>query len=274
MSKMTKNALSALAATSLVLGGAAPMVAWADGGEAPATGAGAGEATAVEATTATTAATRVTSAAVTGQFAFAQGETTDNQCLSELFRKASAVLCGATIDQQTVRSASLALGRVAVGGDVNCAFSAALDDERFGDPVKATMGCSCAGDPIDGAAHGNAEVTGASVRAIVDAAAPVAGANTIVFTASDGYEVALPLFYVLQRPSLLVYEVNGADVADVMGGANQLWLGSTSAREFIRDVVEIRIEVRDEAPEAPNLVSAAALSGHTPHISLSEGSSL
>lgn len=272
MSKVTKNALSALAATSLVLGSAAPMVAWADGTEAPATDASAGEATAVEAT-ATTVATRVTPASVVGQFGFAQGVPTDNQCLSEMFRKASAALCGATLDQQAVRSASLALGRVAVGGDVGCAFSAALDDERFGDPVKATMGCSCAGDPIDGAAHGNAEVTGASVRAIVDAADPADGANTIVFTASDGYEVALPLFYVLQRPSMLVYEVNGTDVAEVMGGANQLWLGSTSAREFIRDVVEISIEVRDEAPEAPNLVSAAALAGHTPHVSFSEGSS-
>ena len=94
-------------------------------------------------------------------------------------------------------------------------------------------------------------MTGVTVASLLAAAAPLEGVNTVVFTSADGYEVALPLSYVAQRHSLIVFEVNGAPIGDSVGGANQLWLGSTSARYFARDIVSVGFEARDVVPAAP-----------------------
>lgn len=73
-------------------------------------------------------------------------------------------------------------------------------------------------------------------------------------------EVTLPLSYVTQRRSLIVFSVNGAPLADSVGGSNQLWLGSTSARYFARDIVSISFEARaeDDVPCAPGAVGEMA----------------
>ena len=130
----------------------------------------------------------------------------------------------------------------------------------------AVLGCSCAGNPADGIASVNAEVTGVAVTELLRHADPVAEANTIVFASADGYEVALPLSYVLQHYCPIVFDVNGSPIAESMGGVNQLWLGSTSARYFARDIVSITVEVRDEAPAAPGAGDAADASANLPNV--------
>ena len=97
-------------------------------------------------------------------------------------------------------------------------------------------------------------------------ASPIEGANTITFTSRDGYQVALPLQYVLQRYSLIVTTVNGEAAADAVGCANQLWLGGTSARSFARDVVSISITRETEPPAAPGSGTGAA-----PNVGIMEG---
>ena len=127
-----------------------------------------------------------------------------------------------------------------------------VDDEMMDEATETlVLGCSCAGNPADGAASVNAEVTGIALGTLLAAAEPSADANTIVFTSADGYEVALPLYYVEQRYCPIVFDVNGSPLIESVGGANQLWLGSTSARYFARDIVKIELEERETPPPAP-----------------------
>ena len=46
-------------------------------------------------------------------------------------------------------------------------------------------------------------------------------------------------------------DVNGSPIAQSAGGTNQLWLGSTSARYFARDITGITLEKRQTPPPAP-----------------------
>lgn len=46
-------------------------------------------------------------------------------------------------------------------------------------------------------------------------------------------------------------DVNGSPIAESAGGTNQLWLGSTSARYFARDITGITLEKRQTPPPAP-----------------------
>ena len=88
------------------------------------------------------------------------------------------------------------------------------------------MGCTCLGNPVDGNATANAEVTGLPIRELMNMVEPDEGVNTIVFVSADGDQVALPYAYVVQRRSALVFAVNGAPLAESVGGVNQLWLAS------------------------------------------------
>ena len=61
-----------------------------------------------------------------------------------------------------------------------------------------------------------------------------------------------------------------------MGGTNQLWLGSTSARYFTRDVVEIRVSCEDEAniPPIPGTPEAGDSRTNLPNVGVLNGQSL
>ena len=97
-------------------------------------------------------------------------------------------------------------------------------------------------------------------------AQPDENANTIVFTSADGYEVALPLSYVQMRYCPVVFDVNGAPLAESVGGTNQLWLGSTSANYFARDVVAITLEERETPPPSPTSDEAREAYANLPNV--------
>ena len=152
-------------------------------------------------------------------------------------------------------------------GDVSHAFTASVDDFVKKAPVQKVMGCTCSGNPADGRTSANAEVGGFQLAALINEADPLEGANTITFTSADGYEVALPLKYVTQRYCLVVTTVNGEDAAQAIGCANQLWLGSTAARAYARDVVAISITKEAEPPAAPG----ASPDANVPNVGVTKG---
>ena len=100
---------------------------------------------------------------------------------------------------------------------------------------------------------------------------PDEGVNTMVLVSADGYEVALPYTYVVQRRSSIVFAVNGAPLAESVGGSNQLWLGSTPASYFARDIVEIRLEDRQTPPPSPSSAEARAAYQNLPNIGVLYG---
>ncbi len=95
--------------------------------------------------------------------------------------------------------------------------------------------------------------------------------NTVVFGSADGYEVALPLDYVFNRYAPIVFDVNGAPLAESMGGVNQLWLGSTSARYFARDIVSITLESRQTPPPKPGSAEAEDAYANLPNVGVFYG---
>ena len=76
-------------------------------------------------------------------------------------------------------------------------------------------------------------------------------ANTVVLTAADGRVQALPLQPLLERGAILVDHVNGEPINHSFGGYNQLMVPGLPARYFIRDIVAIDFEERDNPPLLP-----------------------
>lgn len=214
---------------------------------------------------------RVAPAAVEGAFGWSQDTCATNAELARNLYGASDVLCGSGDARLQLTSAAAseapAIASIAVTGDVANEFVADVAQMNEAAPAAQTLGCSCAGNPVDGRASGNAAVEGFKLSALIARAQPSAQANTLTFVCADGYEVALPLFYAQQHYALVVSRVNGEACSDALGCANQLWLGGSSARTFARDIVEVRITAEDEAPAAPgaprdaNLPNVSVLAG-------------
>lgn len=215
-------------------------------------------------------------ARVMGEFAFSQGEVTPTATIAKALAKAPQYLCAGQA-LESAPSAKAAVGEVGdwaitVDGAVQTSFTATIDEIRSSSAVqKLVMGCSCSGNPADGQASVNAEVTGAAVTVLLNAAVPTAEANTVVFGSADGYEVALPLSYIMQRYCPIVFAVNGSPLAESVGGTNQLWLGGTSARYFARDIVSITLEERETPPPAPGSDAAEDEYANLPNIGIAFG---
>lgn len=198
-------------------------------------------------------ANRVTVNKVEGAFAFTQAEVAGNDYLAQNFAEGSKYLCGAK--GATDEQAQAQNWMLTVEGAVEKGYSATIDELAESPAVQnVVMGCSCLGNPVDGRAAANALVNGVSALVLVQMANPSADANTVVFTSDDGYQVALPLAYLESHYCPIVFDVNGSPIADSMGGTNQLWLGSTPASYFIRNVSSITLEARDAAdvPVSPS----------------------
>ena len=251
MSATSKKMTAAGAGVALIAAGAAGSLAIAAAQTVDAQTAG--EACVQEvSTTQVESANRVTADKVEGAFAFTQAEVASNDYLAKNFAEGFKYLCGAKgAAGEQAQAQNWAL---MVGGAVERGYSATIDELAESPAVQnVVMGCSCLGNPADGRAAANALVNGVSALVLVQMANPSADANTVVFTSDDGYQVALPLAYLESHYCPIVFDVNGSPIADSMGGANQLWLGSTPASYFIRNVSSINLEARDVAdvPASP-----------------------
>ena len=204
-------------------------------------------------------------AAVEGEFAYTQDEVSSNEDIRKNIGS-SQYLCGARPAGETSAVAPEDW-KIAIGGAVSKPYTATYGELVETDEVQSLlMGCACAGNPADGKAAANAKVTGISVLTMFGMAQPDANANTIVFSSADGYEVALPLSYVQRRYCPIVFDVNGTPLAESVGGTNQLWLGSTSANYFARDVVAITLEERETPPPSPSSDEAREAYANLPNV--------
>lgn len=260
MSKYSKTLVAAAGASALLAAsaaGAALAVGQTDGAAAQ---QGAQDVQATQADT-QVASNRVVLDKVEGTFSFTQAEAASNDYLARNFKEGSQYLCGAKGTTDEAGEASAQDWVLTVDGDVQSGYSEAVSELAASPAVQAIlMGCSCLGNPADGTSAANALVNGISALILVEMANPSADANTVVFTSSDGYQVALPLSYLQSHYCPIVFDVNGSPLADSMGGANQLWLGSTPASYFVRNVSSITVETRDEAdvPASPTSDEARA----------------
>lgn len=244
MANKKKVAISAMAATSMLLAGAAPaLAATADETVDSAQNSSA----AVEQSSAGTSAYAAADAAA-GQFAWDQSTITPNAVIRDVFRAATSALCNATNDLAVDNPLQW---KLSVSGDVDNAFTATIDELAQEQAVQQTMTCSCGGNPSDGKAIITADVKGIPVNYLAGRASAHNDANTIAFVSSDGTEVAMPLAYAVGHHGVISFEINDEDLSASVGGNNQLWLAGVSANYFVRDIVEIRITHEEVVPANP-----------------------
>ena len=191
---------------------------------------------------------------VEGTFTWDQGTITPNEVIKSVFQKASIALCDAASELTIADAEDWA---ISVSGDVQQAYSATLGelaDESEGTMIK---GCTCVSNGAGGPASINAQITGVPLASIIARAMPAADANTVTLVSEDGYEASLPLSYVMSRSAVVTYEINGEDLSESVGGTNQLWIDSTAAKYFTRNIVEIKVTHEDVVPAAPGAEQAA-----------------
>ncbi|MEC4273694.1 molybdopterin-dependent oxidoreductase [Adlercreutzia sp. R25] len=210
-------------------------------------------------------------AQVQGSFSFTQTEVATNDDLGRLIGEASKYLCNAQA-MAVNEDASADEWMFSVRGAVKNPEIMSLAEFRDSGYAKTlVMGCSCMGNPVDGRASANAQITGIPLVDLLEVVEPEERANTIVFTSADGYEVALPLTYVVQRNAAMVFAVNDSPLVESVGGVNQLWLGSTPASYFARDIVAIEVQERQTPPPSPASEEARAELATLPNIGVLYG---
>lgn len=211
-------------------------------------------------------ASTVQQASVQGEFSYDQGVVSSNETLRRTIYQASDFLCAGKDNE--VSTTTREIGSIRISGDVENEFTTRVADLEKKHPVRKIMGCTCAGNPADGAASANADVEGIKLSGLIADASPKSGVNTITFISDDGYRVSLPYGYVMQRFSILVTSINGEGMQQAVGCANQLWLGSTSARHFAQNVVAIEVTCEQTPPPFPG---ASRETAPTPNVGIVAG---
>lgn len=213
----------------------------------------------------------VTTDVVAGDFAFSQNEVSSNSVIAGIGKSAS-YMCNSlghlVKDDSKLPEDWTVRVQGAVTQNVEMTFAEMAESDAV---QRLIMACTCMANPTDGRATANAEVTGIPVRSLLEESGIREGANTIVFASADGYEAALPLSYVLQRYCPIVFDVNGAPLAESVGGTNQLWLGATSANYFVRDVTTITLEERQTPPPSPSSAEAREAYQNLPNVGVLYG---
>ncbi len=213
----------------------------------------------------------VTTDAVAGNFSFTQTEVSSNEQVAAIAAD-SKYLCNRQGFEGVEPQEAVGSWTIEVKGAVKTPLVTTFEEMAQSDAVqRVIMSCNCMGNPADGKAVSTAEVTGIPVSVMVSQAGVQGCANTIVFASSDGYEVALPLDYVMGRYCPIVFDINGAPLAESVGGVNQLWLGATSANYFARDIVSITLEERQTPPPAPSSDEAREAYQNLPNVGILYG---
>lgn len=191
----------------------------------------------------------VTSDQVAGSFSFTQDELSSTEDIAGTFRKTTAVLCSSTYKQ--VEGAEN--WQIQVGGDVMHEFSATLAELAPEHATSSVITCACSNNGAGGNAIVNARVTGITVASLAAQAGIAPEVNAVRFTAADGTVLTLPLAYLITHGALIAYDLNGEDLAQSVGGSNQLWIDASAGKYFTRDIQSVEFLALDEAPAEPSL---------------------
>lgn len=158
MTTTTSKVLGASALGLIMAAGSVAAAVPSDALAVPAAGDEAAQEAAVEASAVPARAT----AKVEGAFSFTQEAVTDNGYISQVFRKASAVLCQAPY----LAEAAEAGLPIQVTGSVDEGFTVQVgEDDGQGRETKL-VGCACSTNGPGGGAVANAEVAGLTLEAL------------------------------------------------------------------------------------------------------------
>lgn len=157
---------------------------------------------------------------VRGEFAFDQNVITPPDEVFNLFGTAATAMCakpGFAFDNAKVEELYLNFsGAIKKTQTVSLA---ALQDQGT---EERTLKCSCA----TGAAIANAQVVGVPLKNIMQIVDAEEAANTVTFRSGDGYGIAMPLTYALEKDTIFVYKIGESDVPSGL----QVWVPKSVAR--------------------------------------------
>lgn len=174
---------------------------------------------------------------VQGAFRFSQDVMSPSDQIFNIFGTAVTGMCAKPVFETETSKAEFYIN---VGGDIQQYYTVNLAELKK-DETEDRMLCACA----TGAAAAQAQITGISLSDVLAVAQLKDGVNTVKITGADGYTAAMPLRYALEKNAMIVYGVNGEKVPS----GTQLWVPSTVAKYFVRDVVDIQLTAEAEAPE-------------------------
>ena len=137
---------------------------------------------------------------------------------------------------------------VNVGGMLKNEYTFTLAELKAKGGTNQITVCSCG----MGEALAQASVTGARVSDILELAGVMDEANAISFISSDGYKSTVPLQYALKNDAMLVWQIG--DKENPVG--LQVWMPSTIAKYFTRQVTEIEVFHADEEIKVDGLEGA------------------
>ena len=82
---------------------------------------------------------------------------------------------------------------------------------------------------------------GVQVKDLIDSAGPQAEANTVIFSAQDGYTTSLPLDYIRNNSILLAYKMNDVILSPAKGFPFQLVAEQKWGYKWIKWVTKIEL---------------------------------
>ena len=179
---------------------------------------------------------------VQGEFAFAQDTLTPPDEVFNLFGTAATYACakpGFALNQSTREE-----HYINVGGKVKKNFTISAEQLAKMESQKRDLVCTCAMSP----SAAMASVRGVRVADLLAMADVEADANTITMKDAQGYGLAMPLSYVLEKDALLVYEIGDLPLETADGTQVQVWMPDTVAKYFTRQITEIELSTEAEVP--------------------------
>ena len=179
---------------------------------------------------------------VKGEFAFAQDTLTPPDEVFNLFGTAATYACakpGFALNQSTREE-----HYINVGGKVKKNFTISAEQLAKMESQKRDLVCTCAMSP----SAAMASVRGVRVADLLAMADVEADANTITMKDAQGYGLAMPLDYVIEKDALLVYEIGDLPLETADGTQVQVWMPDTVAKYFTRQITEIELSTEAEVP--------------------------
>ena len=182
----------------------------------------------------------VKTANVEGKFSFDQDMYSPNDELFNIFGTAVTGMCAKPVFALEADEEGDAKYFVNVGGKVKHMRTVDLRDLKDTAKTKMML-CSCGMSMVSAVG----QVKGIPLSSIVEIAELEENVNTVTIRGEDGYGMAIPLSYALNKEALIVYEANGKAIPS----GTQLWIPDTIAKYFTRKVVDIEFAAEENVPE-------------------------
>lgn len=132
--------------------------------------------------------------------------------------------------------------KITVKGQVNNPFTIKLKDLiAEGLSVHTTMTMQCTMNPSSGPLIANCKITGIPLKTLLTRAGVKPDATVLLPTSAGGFVEPLTMDFINKHDAYIVYEIDGQKLSHAHGYPVQLWVGSATAAECVKELSTIEI---------------------------------